>query len=159
MGVVATPVKVELQTVENQTGLGTPPPESKIANASGVAATAIFTPEADRKLEAFVTIVTTMDGTDLLALARRRLAEAEAGGFDGVVQENARWWNDFYNQRENGRVFHSDNGTACTEDIRAIYRSYSDSHGGGTKTDMRQFECSASYAMPERDVQLWTSAP
>jgi len=31
--------------------------------------------------------------------------------------------------------------------------------GGGTKTDMRQFECSASYGLPERDVQPWTSAP
>src|SRR5258706_5016967 len=159
MGVIATPGKIKLKIVENETGLGTPPPEAKIAAASGAAATATFTPGADGKLEAFVTIVTTMDGADLLALARKRLAEAEAGGFDGVAQENARWWNRFYDQRENGRVFHGMTGGDCSDDIRAIYRSYSESHGGGTKTDMRQFECSASYAMPERDVQLWTSAP
>ena len=65
----------------------------------------------------------------------------------------------FYDQRENGRVFHGLAGTQCSDDIRALYRSYADSHGGGTKTDMRQFECSASYGLPERDVQPWTSAP
>jgi hypothetical protein len=159
MGVIATPGKLKLETVEDKTGLGTPPPEAKIAAASGVAATATFTPEAGGKLEAFVTIVTTMDGSDLLALARKRLTEAEAGGFDGIVQENTQWWDRFYDHRENGRVFHGETGSDCSDDIRAIYRSYAESHGGGTKTDMRQFECSASYAMPERDVQLWTSAP
>ena len=159
MGVIATPGKLRLETVEGKTGLGTPPPEAKIAAAEGAAATAIFTPEADGKLEAFVTIVTSMDGPDLLALARQHLVESEAGGFDGVAQANARWWNKFYDQRENGRVFRGATGSDCTDDIRAIYRSYSESHGGGTKTDMRQYECSASYAMPERDVQLWTSAP
>jgi hypothetical protein len=34
-----------------------------------------------------------------------------------------------------------------------------DGHGGGTKTDMRKYECSASYAVPERDFQEWDSAP
>ena len=34
-----------------------------------------------------------------------------------------------------------------------------DSHGGGTKTDMGQYECSASYALPERDFQDFDSAP
>ncbi|HEX3857809.1 MAG TPA: hypothetical protein VHY30_11005 [Verrucomicrobiae bacterium] len=159
MGVIATPGKIDLKTVENEAGLGTPPPEAKIAAASGAAATATFTPEGDGKLEAFVTIVTTMDGSDLLALAKEHLTKAEAGGFDGIAQENAQWWNHFYDQRENGRVFHGTTSGDCSDDIRAIYRSYTESHGGGTKTDMRQFECSASYAFPERDVQLWTSAP
>jgi hypothetical protein len=157
MGVIATPGKVKLETVEDKAGLGTPPPDTEIATASGAAATATFTPEADGKLEAFVTVVTTMDGSDLAALARKRLAEVN--GFDEIARENSRWWNDFYEQRENGRVFHGLAGQDCSDDIRAIYRSYTDSHGGGTKTDMRQLECSASYAMPERDIQLWTSAP
>ncbi|HWY29894.1 MAG TPA: hypothetical protein VNX46_04020 [Candidatus Acidoferrum sp.] len=159
MGVVAAPGKTKLEAVADKTGLGTPPPEAEIAAASGAAATAIFTPEADGKLEAFVTVVTTMDGSDLLALARQHLVEAEASGFDGVAKENTLWWNNFYSRRENGRVFRGTTGTDCSEDIRAIYRSYTDSHGGGTKTNMLHFECSASYAFPERDVQLWTSAP
>jgi hypothetical protein len=171
MGVVVTPGKIKLKTAEGETGLGTPPPNQPlnrewkgiprpaIADAPGAAATATFTPGVDGKLEAFVTLVTTMDGPDLIALAKKRLTEAEAGGFDGVVQENAQWWNNFYDQRENGRIFQGTSGSDCSEDIRAIYRSYTDSHGGGTKTDMRRFECSASYALPERDFQEWDSAP
>ena len=159
MGVVARPEKVKLETVEGKTRLGTPPPNAEMAAAPGAAAMATFTPQADSKLEAFVTIVTTMDGSNLLALGKKRLAAAAAGGFEGIVQENIQWWNNFYDKRENGRVFHGLTGTQCSDDIRAIYRSYADSHGGGTKTDMRQLECSASYAFPERDIQLWTSAP
>ena len=159
MGLITSPGTVKLEAVEGQTQLGTPPPDRNIAAASGAAATATFTPGTDGKLDALVTIVTTMDGPDVLALARQRLSEAEAAGFEGVVNENADWWNGFYDKRENGRVFHGLSGTKCTDDIRALYRSYTDSHGGGTKTDMRHYECSASYGLPERDVQPWTSAP
>jgi hypothetical protein len=159
MGLVITPGKVDLETVEGRTGLGTPPPDERIAKASGAAATATFTPKAGGKLEALVTIVTTMDGSDVLALARKRLAAAEAAGFDGVVRENTQWWNAFYDKREDGRVFKGLTGAQCTENILSIYRSYADGHGGGTKTDMRKCECSASYVPPERDAQLWSSAP
>jgi hypothetical protein len=171
MGVVAAPGSVNLESVEGKTGLGTPPPNQPlngewnnvmrpaIARAPGAAATATFTPAGDGKLRAFVTIVTTMDGPDLPALAKKRLAEAEAGGFEGVVGENTRWWNDFYDKRENGRVFSGSTGRQASEDIRGLYRSWTCGHGGGTKTDMRRFECSASYALPERDFQEWDSAP
>jgi hypothetical protein len=171
MGVIASPGNVHVETVAGKTGLGTPPPNQPlnqewkgaarpaIAAAPGAAATATFTPAADSKWETFVTVVTTSDGPDLLSLARERLVEAEAGGFDGMVRRNAEWWNAFYDRRENGRVFHGTTGSNCTDDIHAIYRSYADSHGGGTKTDMRRFEGSASYALPERDFQEWDSAP
>ena len=158
MGVVITPGKVEIEAVENQTKLGTPVPDKRIANAPGAAATVTFSHDIS-KLEALVTIVTTMDGPDVLALARQRLAEAEADGFDGVLRENMQWWNAFYDKRENGRVFRGLTGIKCTEDIKSIYRSYADGHGGGTHTDMRQYECSAMYVHPERDSQLWSSAP
>jgi len=171
MGVVTTPGKIKLETAEDKTGLGTPPPNPPmpwdwfgvarppIADAPGAAATATITTGADGKLEAFITIMTSMDGPDLIGIAKKRLADAEAGGFDGVAQENTAWWNNFYDQRENGRVFHGLAGAACTDDIRAIYRSWTDSHGGDTKTDMRQLECSASYARPERDFQDFDGAP
>jgi len=159
MGVIASPGGVALDSVEGKTGLGTPPPDARIAAAAGVAATATFTPGAGKKLEALVAVVTTMDGPDVMAEARKRLAKAEAAGFESIVRENAQWWSAFYDLRENGRVFHGASGRDCTDNIRTIYRSYTESHGGGTKTDMRQFECSASYGLPERDVQLWTSAP
>jgi len=79
MGVVAGPGAVKLEAVEGQTGLGTPPPNPlmpwdwfdaprpPIAEAPGAAATATFMPGADGKIETFVTIVTTMDGPDLIA--------------------------------------------------------------------------------------------
>jgi hypothetical protein len=171
MGVVVRPGGVTMETAEDTTGLGTPPPNQPlnqefkgaarpaIADAPGAAATAKFTPTGSGELEALVTIVTTMDGLDLLELAETHLVKAEAAGFDGIVKENAEWWSDFYDHRENGRVFHGTSGSNCTDNIQDIYRSYTDSHGGGTKTDMRRLECSASYALPERDFQEWDSAP
>ena len=178
MGVVAAQGEVKLESVEGKTGFGTPPPDlpmpesawhlaqvggtatrTSIAAAPGAAATATFTLGADGKLLAYVTIVTTMDGTDLMALAKKRLTEAEAGGFEGVVQENTKWWNDFYDKREDGRVFRGDIVRNASDDIISIYRSWTDSHGGNTKTDMRQLECSASYILPEMDSQQWNSAP
>lgn len=171
MGVVSAPANTKLESAEGKTGLGTPPPDApmpwdmngltrpSIAAAPGAAATAAITPGGDGKMSALVTIVTTMDGSDLLALAKKRLAEAEAGGFDGIVAENTKWWTDFYDRRESGRIFHGASGTNCSDDIREIYRSYTDGHGGGTKTDMRKLECSAGYAVPEKDIQEYDSAP
>jgi hypothetical protein len=171
MGVVSAP-EATLESVEGRTGLGTPPPfpallsfdlhsvkPPLIGEAPGAAATATIAPGGGAKLDALVTIVTTMDGPDLLALAKQRLGAAEAGGFDAVVAENTQWWNEFYDRRESGRIFHGTTGTDCSDDIRVIYRSYADGQGGGTKTDMRKFECSAPYALPERDFQEWDSAP
>ncbi|MGC1460795.1 MAG: twin-arginine translocation signal domain-containing protein [Terracidiphilus sp.] len=171
MGVVSAHAEPNLESVEGKIGMGTPPPDPpmtwdmselvrpSIAAAPGAAATAIITPAGDGKMEALVTIVTTMDGPDLLTLAKQRLAEAEKGGFDGVLKENTDWWANFYDQRENGRMFRGTTGTDCTEDIPEIYHSYTDSHGGGTKTDMRKLECSASYTATEVDIQDYDSAP
>jgi hypothetical protein len=159
MGVVIAPGGAGIETVEGKTGLGTPPMDKRIAEAPGAAATVTFTPEGKGKFEALVTVVTTLDGPDVLAVARKRLAAAEAAGFDGVAQGNTQWWNAFYDRRENGRVFYGTSGTQCTDDIKSIYRSYADHHGGGTHTDMRRFECSAEYVHPERDSQLWSSSP
>ena len=170
MGVLVAPREPKLDAVEGKTGLGTPPPlpsvqwnlhapTPSIADAPGAAATATISAAGGGKLEALVTIVTTIDGSDLLALAKERLAKAEVEGFDGVVRENTEWWSAFYDKRESGRIFHGADGTECTDDIHEIYGSYTDSHGGGTKTDMQKLECSASYALPEQDFQGWFSSP
>jgi hypothetical protein len=159
MGLVTTPGEVQLESVEGKTGMGTAPPDALISAASGAAATATFRPTVNAILEALVAVVTSMDAPEVFAEAKERLAKAAVGGFDAVAEENGDWWSAFYDQRENGRVFHGDTGQDCTDSIRTIYRSYTDSHGGGTKTDMRQYECSASYGLPERDIQPWTSAP
>jgi hypothetical protein len=172
MGVITGSGKAELVTEEDKKGLGTAAankplrgdwinkPRAPVSEAPGAAATAIFTPGNGKKLEAFVTIVTTMDGTDLPALAKKRLAVVEAEGFEGLVKKNTEWWSKLYDKREDGRIFKGTSGTDCTEDIRALYQqSWADSHGGGTKTDMRKLESSASYVMPEQDIQGWNSGP
>ena len=158
MGVLLTPGEMKIDVVEGQTGLGTPPPNERIARAQGAASTVTFT-SMNEEFEALVIIVTTMEGPDILGLAKERLTQAEKTGFDGILDENNRWWNDFYNKRENGRVFWGMKGSGCTEDILSIYDSYADHHGGGTHTDMRKYECSAEYVHPERDAQAWSSSP
>lgn len=170
MGLVTSPSEVKLESVEGKTHLGTPPRNQRlngewknvmrpaIADAPGAAATAILAP-SDGKFETLVTVVTTSDGADIMTIAKQRLAKIASGGFEGVLRENVKWWNDFYDRREEGRVFYASSGRDCTDDIRAIYRSWTCNHGGGTKTDMRRFEASASYALPERDFQEWDSAP
>jgi hypothetical protein len=171
VGVMNNTGKVELSVDEGLTGLGTPPanrpirgdwigePREAIADAPGAAATALFSPGSDGRFEAFVTVVTSLDGDDLLGVAKQRLEEMQKSGFDGAVEANTRWWNDFYDMREEGRIFRGNPGSECTEDIPAIYQSYADSHGGGTKTDMRRYESSASYVFPEQDLQGWNSGP
>ena len=171
MGVVTSTGDVKVESVEGKKGLGTPPPNTpmpwdlfgiprpEISKASGAAAMAIINPSGSGKVVSLVTIVTTMDGGDLLAVAKKRLQKAMPGGFEGIVAENTKWWSDFYDKRENGRVFTGLSGTACSDNIRNVYNSYTDSHGGGTKTDMRQLECSASYALPEMDIQNFDSMP
>ena len=156
MGVLNTPGEVTVQ--EGMRALGTPPPDKRIAKATGAASTITFSPEKG-EFEALVTIVTTMDGDDLMELAKERLAKAEKDGFDGILRENKQWWNAFYDKRENGRVFFGSAGTECTEDIVSIYNSYADHHGGGTHTDMTKYECAAEYVHPERDAQAWSSSP
>ena len=169
MGVVTNPDVAVLTSVEGKTHLGTPPINQRlngewknvmrpaIADAPGAAVTAIFTPARDGNFGAYVTVVTTMDGDDIMAIARKRVAARR--GFEQLLGDNTKWWNDFYDRRENGRIFYGSAGRDVTDDVRAIYRSWFTGHGGGTKTDMRKFECSASYALPERDFQEWDSAP
>ncbi|MBN2815004.1 MAG: hypothetical protein JXQ80_13055 [Bacteroidales bacterium] len=158
VGVLLTPGETKIEAVEGQTGLGTPPPNERIAKSKG-AATTVFFPPMEGQFEALVTIVTTTDGPDVLKLAKERLAQAEKSGFDGILEENNLWWNAFYDKRENGRVYYGLTGDGCTDDIKSIYNSYADHHGGGTHTDMRKYECSAEYVHPERDAQAWSSSP
>ena len=113
-----------------------------IAEAPGAAATASFSPAADGKIEAFVTVVTTMDGPDIVALAKKRLTEENTLASTACCGKH-QWWRDFYDRRENGRVFYGSTGQRPTDDIRDLYRSWTCGHGGGTKTDMRRFEGSA----------------
>jgi len=158
MGLVITPGEVKIETAEGKKGLGTPPAEELIARAPGVAATVTFAPKKG-DFEALITVFTTMDNPDVIGMAKERLTKAEKDGFDGVLKENTLWWNNFYNIRENGRIFYGLSGDSCTDKIENIYSSYADGHGGGTYTDMRKYECTAMYVHPDRDAQYWSSSP
>lgn len=159
MGLVAQPADAGLATVNGQTGLGTPPPDESIRNAPGAAATATFVPRNDQKMTAYVVIVSEIDAPDFMAEAKRRLDAAEADGFDRIVGENARWYDELYDQRESGRAFYGGSGTETTEDMREVYTSWFCRHGGGCKTDMRRYQASASYSRLESDWQLWHGLP
>jgi hypothetical protein len=176
MGVLAGPSQIE--TGDGQTGLGTPPysltaePATPVPSAglgaptparwyrlireaTGSAATA----RGERQLTAYVTVVTTIDAKDIVAEAKARLAAAEKAAFDGLVEENAAWYGEFYDRRENGRVFFGSSGREVSDHIPEAFQSWFCRHGGNCKTDARRYQQSADYANVEQDVQAWHGIP
>jgi hypothetical protein len=118
----------KIETVENQTGLGTEArmsPErangkypgtdrpwrqlwldyDPIRRAPGAAATAALPGGAWVVL---ATVVTSAETDDPMARARQVLKEAEQTGWDGLVAENGAWYEQFYRKREDGRIYHAD---------------------------------------------------
>ena len=154
MGAMRGPAQVTAITATG-TGLGTPPPNKEIAEATGVAGT--LTPGDGTGWEALVVIVTSIDAADPLAEAHRRLDAALAGGVAGVQAENRAWLDAFYAQRESTRVIA--HGGWPGESVQDVYHSRSITHGGGTRTDIRRFQASAHYAKPETDAQPWYGMP
>lgn len=172
MGYVASTAKPAITTLENERGLGTPPSGVRsdvrqrledgykpIREAPGAAATCTLAPDANGNVTAYVVIVTCNDAADPFAEARRQLDAAMRDGFERIVAENADWYRRLYVQRENGRIFQGDSGSAATENIPEVFASWSIRHGGSNKPDMRRFEATASYANVEQDWQLWHSLP
>lgn len=153
--------QVKLATAAAQTGLGTPVPEINITAAPGAAATASFRLERGARFTAYVVTVTTndTDAGDLLAEARNRLAAAERAGFDGLAAENTRWYAALYDRREAGRIFVGGPGREVSDDIREIFNSWYCRHDGATRTDMRKYQASAHYVVPEKDAGMYGSLP
>jgi hypothetical protein len=119
-----------VETVQNQTGLGTDPymtPErefatypgttniwpqfwldyDRIRTASGAAATATL-PGGEWLVLA--TVVTSAEAVDPIAEARLVLQAAELAGWEALVAENLGWWANYYNAREDGRIYFADAG-------------------------------------------------
>lgn len=151
----------EIRCVENKRHLGTPPPDRLIAEAKGSSVTATVLPETNGAIQALVVTVSSLDAEHPLEEAKRRLDEAErTGGFAAVESENRTWFQNFYQQREEGRVFGSDSSHPWPgESIRDLYRSWYCIHGGNTKPDMGRLQASAHYANPENDTQHWNGLP
>jgi len=158
MGLVVHP-DVDIKTVAGQRGLGTPPLDEDIANAPGSAATATVQANGPEKITAYVVVVTEIDAPNFMVEARRRIAEAEAKGFDAIVHESAAWYDALYDKRESGRVFYGNAGTSVTEDVETVYKSWYCRHGGGCKPDMRRYQGTASYSRLESDWQPWHGYP
>jgi hypothetical protein len=171
MGLVAGPGKPAIQTADGKLGLGTPAfggseglrqgseeAYKAIREAPGATATASLTPDPKGNVTVYVTVVTCNDAPEPMAEAKRQLEAAAALGFDGLVAENARWYSELYDRRENGRIFTSAPNSAA-ESAREAFSSWYIRHGANTKPDMRRFEATASYTGFERDWQLWHSLP
>ena len=152
---------LHIQCVENERNLGTPPSDPLIAKAKGSAATATVLPDKGDTIQALVVTVSSLDAEHALEEAKKRLDKAErAGGFDAVKSENLAWFQNFYKQREEGRVFGSDSLHPWPgESIQDVYRSWYCNHGGNTKPDMERLQASAHYANPENDAPSWHGLP
>ena len=151
----------EIRCAENTRHLGTPSPDRLIAEAKGSAVTATVLPGTNGTIQALVVTVSSLDAEHPLEEAKKRLDEAEgAGGFPAVESENRTWFQNFYQQREEGRVFGSDSLHPWPgESIQDLYRSWYCIHGGNTKPDMGRLQASAHYANPENDTQHWNGLP
>jgi hypothetical protein len=64
-----------------------------------------------------------------------------------------------YDKRENGRIFFKGGDGNATDDLKNIFYSWFCLHDGATRTDMRKYQASAHYDVPERDTQLYSGLP
>jgi len=170
--VVGGPGKIE--TVENQTGLGTearmtpdradgkypgtdqpwkgPMMEYDPINAApGAAATATLPGGTCLTL---ATVVTSAEAEDPMAKARQVLEEAERTGWEGLVAENRAWFEAFYRTRENGRVYFADaNRNAGV--VNEVAQSWTYAHATFTRPDPRRWELDRGYNYMNHDWAPW----
>lgn len=163
-----------IQTAENQTGLGTPVDDSTLSkffggvtyaaeNAAPGAAVTLTLPMAIKEQTILLCVVTTAEVTDPLAEAKCRLLEAAALGFDALRQENQTWYRDFYQRREQGRIFVGD-PSLTRQRIPDLIKSWrvpdnGDSQRWPTYPDPRAFEGDEQYPAMGHDNPWWHGAP
>ena len=166
----------EVEVVENETGLGTPPYFSitahggegsqdretlsfhailpwyePIRKAPGVAATATI---PGHEITLFATVVTRAEAEDPVAAAKEQLLQAERDGPEALMAENRAWWEELYDRREDGRIYFSEPEENLQE-VRDVFRSWTWHHSGGTCPDLSQWEGDAAYAYMEQDWSPW----
>ncbi len=129
----------------------------RIRDAKGSAATATIKSGGTVRFTALVTVVTTNDGPDLIECAKKRLLEAEKKGMKGLVAENAVWYRNLYDLRENGRIFDGTSGWAAKQ-IPGIYKSWVEAHFPNCKPDPTRFEADPKYGIIG-DTGPWHSLP
>ena len=164
----------EVETVENRTGLGTDPymtPErrdgvypgttnlwrqvwldyDRIRESPGAAATALV---PDDEWLALATVVTSAEAEDPIAEARRLLEDAERTGWEGLVAENAGWFEAFYRKREDGRVYYAE-AERNAGVVNEVAGSWTDAHAGFTRPDPLRWELDRGYNYLNHDWSPW----
>ncbi len=135
---------------------------SMTRNAPGAAATAVFSGNEGVTTGYFV-VVTSNDGPDLLAEAKRRLLAAREQGFDKIQSENAQWYQDLYERRQRGRFFVEAPQDELEEidrkTLQNAYKSWSHPLAGFCAPDPAKLEGGASFAGFDMDAQSWHSMP
>ena len=146
----------------NHKDLGTASRYKDINEAEGSAASWTFKPKDNQNNEVFVTIVTTIDAgsEDVMKFARKELLSASKIGFNGLVAENDNWYTNFYNKRENGRIFYgTPDPKKASDDLKETFYSWFCTHDGATNTNMQKYQASAHYVVPELDIQPYAGLP
>ncbi|MCK0190683.1 glycoside hydrolase family 95-like protein [Arenibacter sp. F20364] len=121
----------------------------------GYAVDALLDSKDDTEFTIFLTVVTSNDGDDLVKIAKQNLKDAQAKNMRGIIAENADWYKDFYNQREQGRIF---DGTPerAQKRIPNLYYSWVGMHSRESAPDPEKFEADAWYGNLDVDFNnLW----
>ena len=159
-----------VKLVNGEAGLGivpvAPPPEADefpslgfqpnyepLREALGSSATA-KTKGIPTKFTAYITVVTSNDAADPLAVAKANLLESRKLALEGLRKQNTDWYEKFYALRENGRVF-SGSDASAEQWLKAAFRSWTSIHSVEGNPDPARLESDAPYAWMEVDTPNW----
>jgi len=138
---------------------------SYVSDAPGVAVDAgiRWGESGSGKARLYVAIVTLNETEDYMERARQMLLEAEQMGFEGIANENEKWYEALYEKREDGRILMGETPeeqqSAADLFFDEIYQSWTSGHMGFCSPDPSKYEGSASYACYDVDTQSWHSLP
>lgn len=166
----------EVQVVNGEKGLGTPPhltPEQQaridkrdlwawtylpmyknIREADGSAVTVSLTKKDALKFTLLVTVVTTNEAKDIFKKAKTNLLQAEWTGLEKLKEENSQWWQKYWQKREAGRIFYRDREKTEIV-VKDLSLAWTWHHSGSTCSDPTKYECDAAYLHFEQDFTLW----
>ena len=138
---------------------GSLPNYDEIRAATGSAATAVLPGKPAVRFTLLTAVVTSAEAADPMVEARRMLERAEKAGFDGLLKENAAWYEELYDRREHGRIFRGNAGFARAQ-VPEIFRSWRNQHHSSScLTDPKKYETDTTYAWPSVDWANWHGMP